>query len=117
MCDITANACDAYCCCDPDCDQAIRDVWNANYDQVCAKNFIGQVFKPEQRCIDRQAIYAFNKRDGMNVQETDKTFCVELSENSPEFGSQVLIKQSEVPSSPTSLQFDLGAIISGTDSQ
>ena len=47
MCDITANACDAYCCCDLDCDQAIRDVWNSNYDQICAKNFIRQVFKPE----------------------------------------------------------------------
>ena len=23
-CDITANACDAYCCCDRDCDDSIR---------------------------------------------------------------------------------------------
>jgi hypothetical protein len=23
VCDITANSCDAYCCCDPDCDSGI----------------------------------------------------------------------------------------------
>lgn len=44
----------------------------------------------------------------MSVQDTEETFCVELEQNSPDSGSQVLIKESEVPSTPTSLQFDLG---------
>ena len=41
MCDLTRNACDAYCCCDVDCGAAILEVWNSKYDQVCAKNYIG----------------------------------------------------------------------------
>lgn len=32
ICDITANSCDTYCCCDPDCDADILKFWNANYD-------------------------------------------------------------------------------------
>lgn len=40
MCDLTRNACDAYCCCDEDCGD-IRDVWKADYDEICAKNYIG----------------------------------------------------------------------------
>jgi len=31
MCDLTYNACDAYCCCDLDCGSAILDVWKSNY--------------------------------------------------------------------------------------
>ena len=46
MCDITRNACDAYCCCDLDCGAAILEVWKSDYDLNCAKNYIGQAFKP-----------------------------------------------------------------------
>ena len=40
-CDLTRNACDAYCCCDTDCGAAILDVWNNDYNKNCAKNYIG----------------------------------------------------------------------------
>lgn len=43
MCDLTRNACDAYCCCDPDCG-AVAAVWKEDYDEICAKNYIGQAF-------------------------------------------------------------------------
>ena len=39
-CDITAKSCDAYCCCDTDCDQSILDVWRGDWDNYCAKNKI-----------------------------------------------------------------------------
>ena len=50
-CDITFGSCDAYCCCDNDCAADILTVWKSNYDFYCAKNFLGQYFRPTQKCI------------------------------------------------------------------
>ena len=41
LCDLTRNACDAYCCCDTDCGTAILETWKDNYELICAKNYIG----------------------------------------------------------------------------
>lgn len=71
-CDITFNSCDAYCCCDLDCDAKVRDAWNAKPDIYCAKNLIGAEYKPQQKCVDSGQIYAVNKRMGMKVTETEK---------------------------------------------
>jgi len=81
-CDITANSCDAYCCCDPDCDAGILKLWNSNYDRYCAKNTIGQEFKPLERCIEKQYVFRYNKRMGMSVSETEDKLCVELDSRS-----------------------------------
>lgn len=45
-CDITLGSCDAYCCCDLDCNKEIRQFWNDNSDNYCAKNHIGKGYKP-----------------------------------------------------------------------
>ena len=50
-CDITRNACDAYCCCDTDCGTLIQDEWKSRYDLICAKNYIGREIAPKQRCL------------------------------------------------------------------
>ena len=78
MCDLTRNACDAYCCCDVDCGAAILEVWNSKYDQVCAKNYIGQAFKPDQKCISSKQLYNYNERMGMSVTDELGLFCVEM---------------------------------------
>ena len=59
-CDITANSCDAYCCCDKDCGTTVTKYWNSNYDEYCAKNYIGAAYKPKERCMDRNALYGYN---------------------------------------------------------
>ena len=82
MCDLTRNACDAYCCCDEDCG-AIRDVWKADYDEICAKNYIGQAFKPAQKCISSKQLYKYNERMGMQVEDELGLFCVEMDAASP----------------------------------
>ena len=71
ICDITANSCDAYCCCDPDCDSGILTLWNDNYDEYCAKNYIGSTFRPLEKCIDKKNVYDYHKRMGMSVSETE----------------------------------------------
>ena len=71
ICDITSNSCDAYCCCDPDCNKDILTMWNNNYDNYCAKNFIGSTFRPLQKCIDKKHIYNYHKRMGMAIDETE----------------------------------------------
>ena len=38
-CDLT-NSCDVYCCCDPDCEEAITNFWEMNYGDYCAKSYI-----------------------------------------------------------------------------
>jgi hypothetical protein len=45
-CDITANSCDTYCCCDPDCDANILKIWKNSPEKYCAKNPISATFKP-----------------------------------------------------------------------
>jgi len=40
-CDITAGSCDAYCCCDTDCSEALLSTWNKNYNIYCTRNYIG----------------------------------------------------------------------------
>ena len=81
-CDITANSCDAYCCCDLDCDEGIRNFWKSDYDNYCAKNFIGSAFRPLEKCIDKKHVYKYQKRMGMNVSETESQLCVELDSSS-----------------------------------
>ena len=39
-CDLTAGACDAYCCCDQDCGAEILEQWKADDSEVCTKNYI-----------------------------------------------------------------------------
>ena len=78
MCDLTRNACDAFCCCDLDCGAAILEVWNSKYDQICAKNYIGQAFKPDQKCISSKQLYDYNERMGMSVTDELGLFCVEM---------------------------------------
>ena len=68
-CDITRGSCDAYCCCDPDCIPAIKEIWEANYDLICAKNYIGAAFAPEARCLGSQYIDRYTKRMGMEVKK------------------------------------------------
>ena len=82
-CDLTRNACDAYCCCDTDCGAAILDVWNNDYNTNCAKNYIGQAFKPTQRCISSKQLYNYNDRMGMKVSDKQGLFCVEMDAASP----------------------------------
>ena len=83
MCDLTRNACDAYCCCDLDCGAAILDVWKTDYDANCAKNYIGQAFKPAQKCISSKQLYSHNERMGMSVSDEQGLFCVEMDAASP----------------------------------
>jgi len=45
-CDITKGSCDAYCCCDTECASDILAIWNSNYNEYCAKNYIGAAYKP-----------------------------------------------------------------------
>ena len=52
--------------------------WNANYDDYCAKNYIGQEFKPASKCIDNRYIYKYNSRVGMKVTVENDELCVEL---------------------------------------
>ena len=66
-CDITRGSCDAYCCCDPDCNESIKDVWKENYDLICAKNYIGTAYAPEARCLGSQYIEKSNTRMGMEI--------------------------------------------------
>lgn len=105
ICDVTAHSCDAYCCCDPDCDAGVLKLWNANYDRYCAKNFIGSTFKPMERCIDKKHVFKYNTRMGMSVSETESKLCVELDSRS------VLSTYKEyIPSfegTPQNLQFDI----------
>jgi hypothetical protein len=46
-------------------------MWNANYDQYCVNNYIGQAYKPFQQCIDKKNIYTYNQRIGMEVSEVN----------------------------------------------
>ena len=78
LCDITKNSCDAYCCCDPDCDASVKDFWNENYNLYCAKNTIVQKNKPSTQCIDENALSGFNKRMGMQNTTINGQTCVSL---------------------------------------
>ena len=92
MCDLTRNACDAYCCCDEDCGAAILAVWKSDYDNVCAKNYIGQAFKPAQKCISSKQLYKYNQRMGMSVEDKQGLFCVEMDAASPTSSYQEHVK-------------------------
>lgn len=65
QCDITRGSCDAYCCCDTDCDDNILNEWRSRYDEFCAKNFLDQAFRPAQRCIDTALLWDQNLRMGL----------------------------------------------------
>jgi hypothetical protein len=104
-CDITANACDAYCCCDKDCDDKIRQQWNADYDNICAKNYIGSAYKPLERCIDRKHISGWNKRMGMEISETETRLCVEMDTGSGDSEYKDFIKSFD--GTPQALKYDM----------
>ena len=45
-CDVTANSCDAYCCCDyNDCAKEVITFWTENYADICEKNTIQNQYK------------------------------------------------------------------------
>ena len=71
ICDITSNSCDAYCCCDTDCNPKVLEFWNQNYNTYCAKNFIASTYRPQELCVSNKHLYSYNKRMGMSVTETD----------------------------------------------
>ena len=96
MCDITRNACDAYCCCDLDCGAAILEVWKSDYDLNCAKNYIGQAFKPAQKCISTKQLYKYNERMGMSISDEQGLFCVEMDSASPTSSYQEYIEYSDM---------------------
>lgn len=51
-CDVTLNSCDAYCCCDTDCEAPVLALWNKYPDQYCALNKIGAEYNPQKKCVD-----------------------------------------------------------------
>jgi hypothetical protein len=83
VCDISTNQCDAFCCCDPDCGQAVLDEWNKDQNTYC-ENYIGQKHKPLTKCMDMRYIYDYNirKDKGMNATVEDGELCVELDTGS-----------------------------------
>lgn len=83
VCDITLNQCDANCCCDSDCSQAVLDIWQADEDQYC-QNYIGQNNQPLTKCIDLRYIESYNIREdkGMKVTIENGELCVELDTGS-----------------------------------
>ena len=46
-CDLTRGSCDAYCCCDSDCSDAVLKVWQERKDFYCANNFYEKALAPE----------------------------------------------------------------------
>lgn len=83
VCDITANQCDAYCCCDQDCSQAVLNVWQADEEKFCG-SFIGDSQKPLTKCMDLRFIHKYNQRSdkGMKATEVNGELCVELDTGS-----------------------------------
>ena len=49
-CDLTLNSCDAFCCCDNDCQAEVLNFWKENYNQYCAKNYISGRYNVSQ-CV------------------------------------------------------------------
>jgi hypothetical protein len=82
-CDRTLNQCDAYCCCDTECSDAILQFWKSNYDAYCAKSYTGgKEYKPFSQCIDKKHIFNYNQRMGMQVSVQNGQLCVELDTGS-----------------------------------
>ena len=63
-CNRTHRTCDAFCCCDEDCDQKTRDVW-ASADTCLDKppeEIKGQYFG---KCLNREEIHSYNTKQGI----------------------------------------------------
>eukprot|EP00347_Sterkiella_histriomuscorum_P004630 403359727 len=83
-CDLSANSCDANCCCDYDCSFAIRAQWvqestclNVNYNRANGL--------PLSDCVKKQReVYEFNQKHGLQtyMDTFTKLFCVYLN-NAP----------------------------------
>jgi len=106
-CDITAGSCDAYCCCDTDCNVDLLSTWNANYDSYCVKNYIGVAFKPDSKCIDSDYIYNYNTRMGMIVTKTDDELCVELDTSTAGTSKDYIPYMKVFNDQPTNLKYDI----------
>ena len=66
-CDLTKNSCDAYCCCDTDCEETVLTFWRENYSSYCAKNKVAQKYAPKMNCMSKTMLFGYNKRMGMEV--------------------------------------------------
>ncbi|CDW73609.1 UNKNOWN [Stylonychia lemnae] len=82
-CDLTANSCDAQCCCDQDCSFATRVNWvstslclNVNYNRTNGL--------PLADCLSQREIFNYNKMSGLQsyVDSFAKLFCVYVN-NAP----------------------------------
>lgn len=45
QCDVTAGACDNFCCCDLDCSASLRKLWQQNENNVCLNNQKNRIMK------------------------------------------------------------------------
>ena len=85
VCDLTANSCDSFCCCDPDCGETVVDYWEDPENDLCApERFTSYA---NVHCIRDEEFYLENARRGMKVASDgiNKLLCVEI-DNSPTIG-------------------------------
>ena len=81
LCNHTALTCDAYCCCDEDCNENTRTLWSD--EKKCADvsydtNANGLSLSD---CITRKEVYEYNKKRGLTnyIDPFAQLFCVRFN--------------------------------------
>lgn len=87
VCDLTEGGCDAFCCCDKDCDSSVIDVWEDDdplKDLCVSERFtdFGNLF-----CARDEEFFRENARRGMKVSSVSvkNLICIEI-DNSASVG-------------------------------
>jgi tectonic-1/3 len=87
ICDLTADSCDVYCCCDSECSDDLVKEWDNDdpEENKCVEESYsdyGQTY-----CVNSQEFYIDNARRGMKTatDTINKLLCVEV-DNSPTMG-------------------------------
>ena len=93
-CDMVAESCDPFCCCDQKCPQNIRDEWSTNQrcKDVKYPDSVKQV-KMFSDCFNQEEQYKFNNQQGLNTYFDPflKLVCVAIR-NAPEMDYYYLSK-------------------------
>ncbi|CAD7927036.1 unnamed protein product [Amoebophrya sp. A120] len=76
-CDITANKCDPYCCCDPDCSTGVQ---NSGFSSDCITVGASNALESQYSCSSKSYVQEVNPRTDVSVLQDDlrNLLCVHI---------------------------------------
>ncbi|CAG9318470.1 unnamed protein product [Blepharisma stoltei] len=101
ICDLTAESCDAFCCCDPDCSSSVISLWQSSSNNLCAPE---KFTNYPTRCKNNQKHSIDNGRRAMQVatDSINNLLCIYYDNSPDQFNTYDSVDESSIDSSTIS---------------